>query len=341
MEYHWPFAICISLVVFFVIASVFVLRKYEGGKVEGPRGDEIEDPSLVGILPIGYLCREELWSSCGGVVSPSWLLCFRALCFLYLLPQLVYNVLKDGAYVFFFYTQWTFTLLIVYFALALRVSVLHYLDERTASTVNRITPPNFGDELELLDEDFEVHGSSREVISNGGNYGKKSPGQLPFARGKEKREDAGFSGYATQIVFQALLPAALLTDMVYWCILVPLVLPASHRHNFIDVNMHAVNVVLLLLEFSLNSLRFPWFRISYLIFWSAAYTFFQWTLYSTRLSHGWPYPFMNVDTPYAPAWYLFIIAFHGVCYAVCLLLALAKQSVWSRHNFPVIGRMTF
>lgn len=331
MEYHWPFAVCISFVVFFTIGAAFLLRRYEGAKVSGPRDDQIEDPSLVGIVPIGYVCREELWSSCGGALNPSWLLAFRVLCFLYLLPQLVYNVVNSGIYVFFFYTQWTFALLILYFALASRQSLLHFLEERSFLEVNRIRPPKrSAEDRELLDEDREA---SEE---------KLTVPELPFARGsEEKREAAGVEGYFTQCVFQALLPAVLLTDIVYWCLLVPFVLPPEFHHSFIDLNMHAANIVLLLIEFSLNSLRFPWFRISYLIFWSAAYSTFQWTLYTTGISHHWPYPFMNVDTPYAPAWYLFIIVFHGICYAICLLLALAKQSVWSRYNCPVIGRLSF
>jgi hypothetical protein len=152
---------------------------------------------------------------------------------------------------------------------------------------------------------------------------------------------AGVAGYVTQAVFQAVFPAVLLTDMVYWGVLVPFVLPKSSGHTFIDLNMHAGNALLLLTEFALNSLRFPWFRGGYIILWSASYTYFQWTLFTMGLSHKWPYPFMNVETPWAPAWYLFIIVFHGICFALCLLLALGKQSIWSRFNFPTIPRMSF
>lgn len=335
MEYHWPFAVCIAFVLFFAIGAVFLLRRYEGARVSGPRRDEIVDASLVGILPIGYLCREELWSACGGALNPNWLLLFRALCVAYLLPVLIYNVLLKNVTVFFFYTEWTFTLLIIYFALAFRQSLLHFLEVRSMASVNRSSPPESA--TSLLSDDLEAS-------SNGGSIGKTvddnydSAPSLPFARGLEMQEDAGVEGYVTQCVFQTVLPAAFLTDLVYWGLLVPLFLPSNFRHSFIDINMHGVNLVLLTVEFCLNSLRFPWFRISYLILWSSMYCFLQWTLHSAGITRFWPYPFMNVDTPYAPAWYFSIIAFHGICYAICLLLALAKQSIWSRFNLPVIGK---
>jgi hypothetical protein len=345
MEFLWPFLICIFMVTSFVVVGIAILCRYEGGKVSGPRLEQLEDPSIVGILPIGYLCREELWMSCGGAVRPELLLVFRALAVAYLLPQLLYNIVKDGFSGYFFYTQWTFTLLILYFSLALRVSVDHFVNEKfNRSLPARIESPDFGDEQVMLDEDDEVEGAGvRSILQNGKDPAtEQGKGQLPFAPGRgEKLEDAGIAGYVTQAVFQAVLPAVLLTDMVYWCLLVPFVLPKTTRHTFIDVNMHAVNALLLLTEFALNSLRFPWFRIGYIILWSASYTYFQWTLFTTGLSHKWPYPFMDVKTPWAPAWYLFIIVFHGICFALCLLLALGKQSIWSRFNFPTTHRMSF
>lgn len=324
MEYHWPFAVCILLVSSFAIAAIVLLRKFEGAKFSGK--DEIEDPSVVGVLPIGYLSRVELWSACGGSLNPNYLLVFRALCVLYLLPILVYNVVLKGSVVFFFYTECTFTLLIVYFTLAFRQSLLHYLEDR--SSENRIIPresiTNHQDRL--LNEDVET--SSDGALLNGVDKAVDAPL-------REIQEGAGVEGYVTQCVFQTVLPAAVLTDLVYWGLLIPVFLPANFYHSFVDINMHAVNLVLLLIEFALNSLRFPWFRISYLILWSAAYCFLQWGVHSTGVTRWWPYPFMNVDTPYAPAWYLAIIFFHGVGAALCLLLALFKRRIWSRFNLPV------
>jgi hypothetical protein len=156
--------------------------------------------------------------------------------------------------------------------------------------------------------------------------------------GREMEEEASLEGYITQCVFQAVYPAAILTDLVYWGLLIPVFLPAGLHHGFVDLNMHAVNLVLLTIEFALNSLRFPWFRLSYFILWSSAYCFLQWTVHTTGITNWWPYPFMNVDSPYAPAWYSAIIFFHAICAVICLLLALVKLSIWYRFNLPVLRK---
>lgn len=199
MELLWPFLICIFMVTSFVVVGIAILCRYEGGKVSGPRLEQLEDPSIVGILPIGYLCREELWMSCGGAVRPELLLVFRALAVAYLLPQLLYNIVKDGVSGYFFYTQWTFTLLILYFSLALRVSVDHFVNEKfNRSLPARIESPDFGDEQVMLDEDDEVEGAgARSILQNGKDRAtEQGKGQLPFAPGRgEKLEDAGICSF--------------------------------------------------------------------------------------------------------------------------------------------------
>ncbi len=199
MEFLLPFLICIFMVTSFVVVGIAILCRYEGGKVSGPRLEQLEDPSIVGILPIGYLCREELWMSCGGAVRPELLLVFRALAVAYLLPQLLYNIVKDGVSGYFFYTQWTFTLLILYFSLALRVSVDHFLNEKfNRSLPARIESPDFGDEQVMLDEDNEVEGAGvRSILQNGKDRAtEQGKGQLPFAPGRgEKLEDAGICSF--------------------------------------------------------------------------------------------------------------------------------------------------
>lgn len=337
MEYHWPFAVCVTLVSVFAIGAVVLLRRYEGVKVSISRSDKVEDPYSVARVPIGYLRREELWNACGGAVNPNYLLFFRGLCLIYLLSFLGYNTFRRNLVVLFFYTEWTFTLLVVYFALAFRQSLLHYLEGRSMATVSRSTLPT-----------TSVHPDDSSLTEplNGGAMDKfliqpeqETAPEVPFARGQETQVEASVEGYVTQCVFQAVLPAAVLTDLIYWGFLVPVFLPPNWQHSFIDINKHAINLVILIIEFSLNSLRFPWFRVSYFILWSTAYVSFQWICHSAGIVHYWPYPFMNVDTPYAPAWYFFIIFCHGICFAICLLLAFCKQNVCYRANSPGTERM--
>jgi hypothetical protein len=190
-----------------VVLGIAILWRYEGGRVSGPRLEQLQDPSLVGILPIGYLCREELWMACGGAVKAELLLAFRAFVVAYLLPQLLYNIVKDGVYVFFFYTQWTFTLLILYFALALRASVDHFVNQHYYCNRKpaRLVPPDFGDDEEQKilreEEDDAVQRSGvKSLLQNGKDHRQQEKGQLPFARGRgEKVENAGILQFLSSL----------------------------------------------------------------------------------------------------------------------------------------------
>lgn len=147
MEWYSPFAVCIVIVSCFALTAILLLRKFEGAKES-----HNEDPSLAGVVPVGYLSRFELWSACGGALNPSWLLLYRGLCVIYLLPILTYNVVNKGGFVFLFYTECTFLLLAVYFALAFRQSFLHWLRPRGESITHQ--------HHRLLNDDVEADDKS-------------------------------------------------------------------------------------------------------------------------------------------------------------------------------------
>ncbi|KAM0903794.1 hypothetical protein ACQ4PT_018453 [Festuca glaucescens] len=85
------------------------------------------------------------------------------------------------------------------------------------------------------------------------------------------RNIAGFWGYLLQIIYQLL------------------------------IGMHSVNAVFLLGEASLNSMRFPWFRIAYFFLWTALYVVFQWIVHAST-PIWWPYPFLHLSANLAPLW---------------------------------------
>ncbi|KAH0875580.1 hypothetical protein HID58_072942 [Brassica napus] len=96
--------------------------------------------------------------------------------------------------------------------------------------------------------------------------------------------------------------AVLLTDGVFWFIIYPFLTSKDFSLNFFIVVMHSVNAVFLLGETFLNSLRFPLFRISYFVVWTGVFVLFQWIVHAC-VSFWWPYPFLDLSSPYAPLWY--------------------------------------
>ncbi|XP_056684260.1 uncharacterized protein [Spinacia oleracea] len=59
-----------------------------------------------------------LWVPCWRQLSPKWLLLYRAFAFLTMANLLFQMLHSYGPYAFYFYTQWTFSLVMVYFALS-------------------------------------------------------------------------------------------------------------------------------------------------------------------------------------------------------------------------------
>ncbi|CAL5336228.1 unnamed protein product [Camellia sinensis] len=66
-----------------------------------------------------------------------------------------------------------------------------------------------------------------------------------------------------------------LTDCVFWFIIVPFLAIKDYDLNFLIINLHTINAVFLLGDTTLNCLRFPWFRIAYFFLWTAVYVHFK------------------------------------------------------------------
>ncbi|KNA07747.1 hypothetical protein SOVF_169080, partial [Spinacia oleracea] len=101
--------------------------------------------------------------------------------------------------------------------------------------------------------------------------------------------------------------ASVLTDLVFWCVLVPTMAGK---------------------QFELT-LPFKWFGFLYFILWSTAYTTFQWIIHACGVT-WWPYPFLDLSTPWAPLWYFALAVVHVPCYAVYIMLVKGKDSIFSK-----------
>ncbi|EPS60598.1 hypothetical protein M569_14206, partial [Genlisea aurea] len=266
-----------------VVASILISKYESPEEDDGPRRK-----------PPGMLYRDQVWRPCLESIHPVHLLVFRLFGFVVLLLMLVMNVVVDGGEIFYYYTQWTFALVTIYFALGSVLSI-----QGCYNYAHHIHPEA---------------GVSKTTLQG------------------SNREKAGFFAYAFQIIFQMNAGAVILTDTVFWFVIVPFLAINDYKLNFLIVNMHVINAVFLLAETAMNSLNFPWFRIGYFILWTGVYVGFQWILHAST-SIWWPYPFLELSSSYSPLWYLAVAVMHVPCYGVFLAIVKGKRSLLSKW-FP-------
>ncbi|KAK4603624.1 hypothetical protein RGQ29_012221 [Quercus rubra] len=116
--------------------------------------------------------------------------------------------------------------------------------------------------------------------------------------------------YIFEVMFQMNAGAVMLTDSVYWCIIFPFLTIQDYNLNIMTVNMHTLNAVLLLGDTALNCLlisRVPLYRISFFAIWTGVYVIVQWIIHAC-VSIWWPYPFLDLSSPYAPLCFLSLIS---------------------------------
>lgn len=312
---NWRFLLCALWVLADMVFAAFLIWKYEGRNRTNAAttGNQRE--------AAGILYKDEAWTPCVKGIHPAWLMAFRVFAFLLMLALITGNTVADGGGIFIYYTQWTFTLVTVYFGLASAFSIYgcwHYRDGSGYKVANRnldtergtYVPPSFGDT------------ASTSVM----------PKSCDNHQEHYVREIAGTWGYLFQILYQISAGAVVLTDVVFWLVLVPFFLAAvDYDLSFYVVSMHTVNAVLLG-DTILNCMRFPVFRISYFILWTCTYVIFQWIIHAL-IDFAWPYPFLDLSSSYAPLWYVCVGVLHIPCYGIIALIVKLKH-FWLSRSFP-------
>lgn len=318
---NWRILLCSIWVLISIVVASFLIWKYEGS-----RSNSNNENGEVQKEKAGILYEDEVWRPCLKEIHPAWLLAFRVGGFLALLFLLIVTVKVDGGSIFYYYTQWTFTLITVYFGLGSVLSM--YGCYKYHNKVGGI-----GGQNEKLDAEQGTYTGLTDLENSGAvNSGKT-------ARPQEGREIAGPWGYIFQIIFQMNAGAVMLTDCVFWFIIVPFLAIRDYNLNFLVINMHTINAVFLLGDTALNCLRFPWFRISYFFLWTAIYAIFQWILHAC-VSVWWPYPFLDLSSSFAPLWYLSVGVMHIPCYCLFALIMKLKHTLlskWFPQSYQCMG----
>ncbi|XP_047316654.1 uncharacterized protein LOC124920252 isoform X2 [Impatiens glandulifera] len=276
--YQWQVPVCALIIVIPLIIAIRLIRKGNG-------------------LP---LISSDLWIPSWRNLNPVFLLLFRASALISMSFTLYLTYLRLGrVFVFYFYTQWTFTLVTIYFALVTVISA------RGCFVYSKTSVPEIED-----GEEISSRGKRRSIM----------------------KMKADFLEQFTQAIYQICGGASMLTDIVFWGLLVPFMLDEKFKLTMLISAMHSMNVVLLIIDSALNRQPFTWFGLNYFIVLSVTYVIFQWVLHACGFT-WWPYPFLELATPWAPLWYLALALVHLPCYGIYILLNKAMVTIFSKM-FP-------
>ncbi|KAJ4844784.1 hypothetical protein Tsubulata_003498 [Turnera subulata] len=325
---YWYDFVCFGIVGVAFVGSLWVLWRREfATRWDGKTiyeslllaGSDSDDDGLLQALPRNHVGSSQLWTTCWIGLHPGWLLATRFFSFLILAGFLSWDILEYDASIFVYYTEWTFALVMVYFGLGTIISAYGcWVSPRQHDTRNGETDPFFKRDVEENGTEASVNYREKEI--KGSTKLQSRPSQEAI------RQRAGFWGYLLQTVYQTCAGAAILTDIVFWCILLPFMSNTHFGLNLLMGCMHSLNAGFLILDTILNSLPFPWFRLAYFVMWSSIYVVFQWVIHACGFT-WWPYPFLELNTPWAPLWYLALAVVHIPCYGLYALIVKAKNSI--------------
>lgn len=317
--FNWRVLVCAIWVLITATFSFVLIWKYEGFQ-RSSNGDDNIGEETDQQETAGDLHEDETWKPCLKGIHPAWLLAFRLVAFFVLLILLIVTAFVDGGSIFYYYTQWTFTLITIYFGLGSLLSMRGcYQYHKRVS----------GDKVDNVELDAEQGGSYAEGAGCGesSNNASKNP-EFPQRHSAQQHATASTWAYVFQIIFQMNAGAVLLTDCVFWFIIVPFLAIKDYHLSVLAINMHSINVIFLLADTAINCLRFPCFRIAYFFLWTVIYVIFQWLLHAC-VNVWWPYPFLDLSSPYAPLWYFSVALMHFPCYGAFTLVIKLKHRVFS------------
>ncbi|XP_019232338.1 PREDICTED: uncharacterized protein LOC109213045 [Nicotiana attenuata] len=303
---NWRFLICGIWILAAMLVSAVIIWKYEG--FSKSRSQQIENHELIN--KAGFLYKDEVWKACYKGIHPVWLLVYRLIAFALLLSLLIADVVTHRLRILNFYTQWTFTLVTIYFGLGSSLSIHGCLESRKGG--NSENSDVVDAERGSYSSDSTPENASVLIVYNGLN--------------SHVREAAGLWGYVFQIIFQACICAGgvVITDCFFWLLIYPSHIYESNWVHFLAVCMHSFNTICLLGDTFLNCLRFPFFRIAYFVLWTCIFVSFQWIIH-IYVSTRWPYPFLDFSSQYGPFGYFAVGILHLPCYGIFAVLIRIKK----------------
>lgn len=332
---YWYDIVCVGIVAAAVVGAIVVLLQNEGKGIKAwsgqgePKYESLALPTLEedqeSHYTKGFVSSMCLWMTCWRCLHPAILGVFRFVAFIIMLLLLIWDIKIWTWTIFAYYTEWTFALVIIYFGLATLVSAngCHQLAKRYYTK-------NENERAKFLKTDPEQEVNISETENQLERGLLKLNSHQEWEQQQKKR--ANFWGYTMQIIYQTCAGAVVMTDVVFWLVIVPFLKTERFTVDFLMGSMHTVNAAFLLIDAGLNSMRFPWFRGAYFVLWTSLYVIVQWILHACGMP-WWPYPFLELSTAWAPLWYFCLAIVCIICYGIFALFIKLKESCFPKW-FP-------
>lgn len=229
------------------------------------------------------------------------LLAFRASAATFFLIIQIWDVLRSGGRCLAFYTSWNFVLQGVYFFEAARFTrrqLQRQADERSVGYTALIDGDDGGSDTALTDR--------RRVLRNSGQQWVAD----------------------LELLLDVCLAASLLICTVVWTVLYPYAVKVGHPEmilNGVSYCQHGANVLLLQIDFLATKHFVSKDALPLVMGWPSVYAVFAWIVHGTVAKGFWPYPFLELNTPWAPIWYGGLLAAHILALALMMLLSKVKH----------------
>ncbi|GAB4846733.1 hypothetical protein Ancab_025741 [Ancistrocladus abbreviatus] len=152
---NWRVGLCAIWILTSMATSSYIIWKCEGS--DHPKHHKRESHQLPQLFH-----DDDAWRTSLREVHPIWLLAFRVLAFSLFLAILIVEIVIHGVAMLFYYTQWTFTLVTIYFGFGSVLSMYgcfqrHEIAKRfniahsgISSEQGYYLPPAFGEATNLL-----------------------------------------------------------------------------------------------------------------------------------------------------------------------------------------------
>ncbi|CAH9096895.1 unnamed protein product [Cuscuta epithymum] len=106
---NWRFLVSAIWVFAAMVSSALIILRYEGSsKSTNQEGEDQQEK-------VRTFHKDDVWKTCNESIHPVWLLTYRVIVLLVLLGLLFADAVLHGIGIFYFYTQWTLTLVTFYF----------------------------------------------------------------------------------------------------------------------------------------------------------------------------------------------------------------------------------